>query len=165
MNKLNISEEVLNKLITNVFNVQSEHNSNHIKNILLNSLSDHVKETILHLACIGKEYLALSVGDYVRVKPPSYHPGDEFEWDILEDMKLNPGGGYVYAKVLKDTSYKSEKNPQEFDPFHDRITVELLYHNMDREIKRVEHNFNPIDMVKVNEEDIGFFDIIHELDA
>ena len=76
-------------------------------------------------------------------------------------MKLNPGGGYVYAKVLKDTSYKSEKNPQEFDPFHDRITVELLYHNMDREIKRVEHNFNPIDMVKVNEEDIGYFDIIH----
>ena len=38
-------------------------------------------------------------------------------------------------------------------------------YNMDREIKRVEHNFNPIDMVKVNEEDIGYFDIIHELDA
>ena len=163
-NKLNIAEEVLNKLITNVFNIQCEHNSEHIKEIILSKLPDHSKELILHLACVGKKYEPVFPGDYVKVKPPDWHKGDKdgFEWDVLTDMNLHPGGGYVFGKVIKDASYK---NQESYDPFYQRITVELMYHDKERQYKGVEHDFAPVDLIKVREEDIKYFDIVHELDA
>tara|TARA_R110001592_G_scaffold85153_8_gene251520 strand:- start:6723 stop:7208 length:486 start_codon:yes stop_codon:yes gene_type:complete len=158
--KLNISEDVLNKLIINIFNITSDNNGNHIKNILLNSLPDHSKETILHLACVGSDYTTVYPGDYVKVKPPSYHAGTEFEWDVMADMKLDAGNGFVFGKVIGDGSYRSDYNP-----FYASIKVELMYHDADRSLKNVEHGFTPTDLIKVKEDDIEYFDIIHELDG
>ena len=38
----------------------------------------------------------------------------EFEWDVLDDLKLSPGNGYVYAKVTGDSSWSST---EPYNPF------------------------------------------------
>jgi hypothetical protein len=161
-NKLNITEEVLNKLIENVLNVQCEHNSQHIVQILLRELPDYTKESILHLACVGKKYEPVYPGDYVKVEPPNYHAGSEFEWDVLTDLKLNPGDGMVYGLVEDDCSWSSDKK---YNPFYSMIKVSLMYHDKQSEMKFLEYDFSPVDLIKVAEEDIKYFDIIHQLDA
>tara|TARA_R100000541_G_scaffold370_11_gene3183 strand:- start:6263 stop:6754 length:492 start_codon:yes stop_codon:yes gene_type:complete len=161
-NKLNISEEVLNKLILNVFNIGTDHNSKHIESIIINRLPDYAKEIILHLACVGSDYTPVYPGDFIKVQPPGYHAGSEFEWDVLTDLGLNAGDGYVYGTVIGDGSYK---NIDEYDPFYSLIKVNLMYHDADRNSKSFEYSVSPTDLIKVNEEDIKYLDIIHELDA
>ena len=40
-----------------------------------------------------------------------------------------------------------------------------MYHDEERQYKGVEYDYAPVDLIKVREEDIKYFDIVHELDA
>ena len=156
-NTYNISKQALMKLLKKILNVQGHMNTDHIFSILMTDLTDHAKESILHLAYMDDEYAPLQVGDYCIVKPRSYHPGSEFEWDILDDLKLNPGNGYVYAKVIGDGGWSST---EPYNPFRSTLKVELMYHDSDNNLKYVEQTFNPMELRRVDTDDIKYFDIL-----
>tara|TARA_R100000544_G_scaffold36720_1_gene25605 strand:- start:1474 stop:1971 length:498 start_codon:yes stop_codon:yes gene_type:complete len=156
-NNYNISTQALVKLLKNILNVQGHMNTDHIFSILMTDLSDHAKESILHLAYMDNEYAPLQIGDYCIVKPRSYHAGSEFEWDILDDLKLNPGNGNVYAQVIGDGSWSSS---EPYNPFHSTLEVELLYHDTDGLLKKVKDTINPMELTYVDVDEIKYFDIL-----
>ena len=108
-------------------------NSNHVYKILTEELSDSSVEAIIHLMLLESEYKALKLGDYVKVKPPTYHKRSEYELAILSDMGLLPtDNDLVYGKVVGDTSWSTDKP---FNPFYSRIKLELLYHDTEKNLK------------------------------
>jgi|TARA_R110002049_G_scaffold94590_1_gene232718 hypothetical protein len=153
----NISSIALNKLLERIMNVVGHMNNDHIFTILMNDLSDHAKESIIHLAHMDEEYSPLQIGDYCVVKPLSYHVGSDFEWDVLDDLKLNPGNGLVYCIVKGDDNWSSS---EEYNPFASRLKVELMYHDSDNNLKYVEQTFNPMELRRVDTDDIKYFDIL-----
>lgn len=153
----NISKLALLKLLKRILNVQGHMNTDHIFSILMTDLTDHAKESILHLAYMDDEYVPLQIGDYCIVKPRSYHAGSEFEWDVLEDLKLNPGNGYVYARVIGDGSWSSS---EPYNPFRSTLEIELLYHDSDGVLKPVKDTMNPMELTYVDVDEIKYFDIL-----
>ena len=153
-----ISKDVINTILKEIVSetaVLEKRNAKHISTILLNELSDTSIESIIHLMLTGVEYKVLKIGDYVRVKPPKYHSGSEYEHDILDDLGLLPKeSGYVYGKVMDDTSWSSDKP---FNPFYVRIKVNLFYHDGDKKLKEYEYEVNPLSCIKVNKGTITYF--------
>lgn len=153
-----ISKEVLNTIFKEIVSetaLLEKKNTKHISSILLNELSDTTIETIIHLMLTNKEYKPLKIGDYVRVKPPTYHKGSDYEPDILDDLGLLPKEeDYVYGIVMGDTSWSSDKP---FNPFYVRIKVNLLYHDGDKKLKEYEHEVGPLSCTKVNKGSISYF--------
>ena len=113
----------------------------------MRELPDHAKEYILHLSLAQTKYKPVKLSGYVMVEPPSYHAGDKFEWDILEDMGLVGYNGknnqekYVYGKVTGDSSWGSGP----FNPFYSNIKVELLYHDKEKKMELYDHSVSPLD--------------------
>jgi len=155
-NKFKINEDIVENILKNVLFPKGPVNSKHIFNILMRELPDHAKEIILHLSLTEELYQPVKVGDYVTLEPLSYHAGSEFEWDILEDLGLSPGNGRVYAKVIGDSSWGNEP----FNPFYSNIKVEMFYHDEDKKVKMKESQVSPLELTKVNESDIKYFDIL-----
>ena len=153
-----INKNIMENILKNVLFPKGPLNSEHIFKILMFEIPDHAKETILHLSLAEEEYTPVKVGDYVTFTPPSYHAGEEFEWDILEDMGLNPGQGKVYGKVKGDTSWGNK----EFNPFYSSLKVDCLYHDTDKKLKLYEHQISPLELKVVNESDIIYYDILDE---
>jgi len=139
-NKFKINEDIVENILKNVLFPKGPVNSKHIFDILMRELPDHAKEIILHLSLTEELYQPVKVGDYVTLEPLSYHAGSEFEWDILEDLGLSPGNGRVYAKVIGDSSWGNEDE--------------------DKKVKMKEHQISPLELIKVNESDIKYFDIL-----
>ncbi len=103
-NTYTISKDVIDTIFKEIVSetaVLEKRNANHISTILLNELSDTSIESIIHLMLTSQEYKALKIGDYVRVKPPKYHKGSEYEDDILNDLGLLPKeSDYVYGILV-----------------------------------------------------------------
>ena len=118
-NTYTISKDVIDTIFKGIVSetaVLEKRNAKHISTLLLNELSDTSIESIIHLMLTSQEYKALKIGDYVRVRPPKYHNGSEYEDDILNDLGLLPKeSDYVYGKVTGDTSWSSDKP---FNPFY-----------------------------------------------
>lgn len=152
-----ISKEVINNLFLRIVNTEAcikPTNGEHVKQILLNELSDSAIESIVHLQMIDKEYKSIEVGSHVLCKPPSYHVGSEFEWDILQDLGLKPKvDGYVYGRVIGDTSWSSGKP---FNQFYGRIKVNLLYHDDKKKLKEYEHEVNGLSLILIEDDSIPF---------
>tara|TARA_R100001463_G_scaffold4957_3_gene17615 strand:+ start:25 stop:525 length:501 start_codon:yes stop_codon:yes gene_type:complete len=153
--------EVHKSIIHNIFkdlidndNVNYAHNADHIKDILLRELSSHHIECIVHLMMIEEEYKPVKVGDYVIVKPKSFHLNTEYEPDYLEEMGLLPSDGCVYGQVIDDESWSTSSV---FNPFYSRIKVNLLYHDDKHQVQYVEDTFNPIHLQKVDKRSIKYF--------
>jgi hypothetical protein len=127
-------------------------------NIILSHLDETYIEAVTTLMLREEEYEVLSIGDYVEVEPPKYHPGSNFEEDVLADMGLikKDGKPAVYAQVVDDTSWSSSSNKL-FNPFYSAIKVNLLYHCEDRKLKYQEYDINPLYVKKVNKKDIAYF--------
>ena len=47
-----------------------------------------------------------------------------------------------------------------FNPFYSNIKVEMFYHDEDKKVKMKEHQVSPLELIKVNESDIKYFDIL-----
>ena len=157
-NTYTISKDVIDTIFKGIVSetaVLEKRNAKHISTLLLNELSDTSIESIIHLMLTSQEYKALKIGDYIRVRPPKYHNGSEYEDDILNDLGLLPKeSDYVYGKVTGDTSWSSDKP---FNPFYVRIKVNLLYHDGDKKLKEYEHEVNPLSCIKVNKGTISYF--------
>ena len=155
MKKYNISGEILEKILKNVFSINNNVNADNIFDILMHELPDHAKEHLLQLSLMDKEYEVLAIGDYVKFQPPSHHEGSRFEWDVLEDLKLVAGPKMAYGKVVGDTSWGSD-----YSPFASRLKLEVLYHDENKQLEYQEHEIQPLECIKINEEDIGYFNIL-----
>ena len=153
-----ISKDVIDTIFKEIVSetaVLEKRNAKHISTILLNELSETSVESIIHLMLTSQEYKALKIGDYVRVKAPKYHKGSEYELDILDDLGLLPKeSGYIYGKVIDDTSWSTDKP---FNPFYVRIKVNLFYHDVEKKLKEYEYEVNPLSCIKINKGTIPYF--------
>jgi|TARA_B110000046_G_scaffold130424_1_gene136942 hypothetical protein len=153
-----INKEVINTIFKKLVNPDDfivKENIKNVQAILLKECSDSTIESIIHLMLSSTEYKSLKVGDHVKLSPPSYHVGSEYEIDILDDLGLLPKEpGYVYGIVKGDSSW-SNKEP--FDPFYSRIKVDCYYHCGEKKVKLYEHDINPLHCVKVSKSTISYF--------
>jgi len=164
-NQFKINQEILENILKNVLLSKGAlvpENNDHIFNIIMRELPDHAKEYILHLSLAQTKYKPVKLSGYVMVEPPSYHAGDKFEWDILEDMGLvgynskNNQEKYVYGKVTGDSSWGSGP----FNPFYCNIKVELLYHDKEKKMELYDHSVSPLELINVSISKIKYFDIL-----
>jgi hypothetical protein len=125
-----------------------------ILNIILGELQNYTIEHIVHLLLIDHKYRPLVIGDYIKIKPYEYHIGKEFEVDVLKDMGLMTDDGYIYGKVMDDTSWSSS---DKFNPYYSQLKLNLLYHDVDKKLKFVEYNANPMTLERVTKGSIKHF--------
>ena len=127
-------------------------NKNYIADMIFSALDESTIQHIITLMLMDNEYKVLSIGDYVRLNPISYHEGQEYESDVLKDMGLIHSSGKVYGRIKDDASWSSGYNP-----FYARLKVELLYHNEDKKLKLVEKDINPLELEYVSKGHIAYF--------
>ena len=87
----NVQGEILEGILENLFDnraVRQQKNLSSIKDILHRELSESALESVVHLMLTDKTFIPTKIGDYVKMIPPKYHEGSEFEIDVLEDMGL-----------------------------------------------------------------------------
>jgi hypothetical protein len=147
--------ELLLKSVINSDKLGNPKNLNHIIAIFKLTLQESDIDAILHMILSKEDYVPLSIGDYVKVKPPAYHEGHEFEWDVLIDQGLHPGDGYVYGKILNHGNWANI-----FNPYSQTMEVELFYYDPADSrhiIKAVNYKIDTFSIKKVNKSDIEFF--------
>ena len=156
----NVQGEILEGILENLFDkraVRQQKNLSSIKDILHRELSESALESVVHLMLTDKTFIPTKIGDYVKMIPPKYHEGSEFEIDILEDMGLLGKGDkyseyYVYARVIDDTSWGSDP----YNPFHSHLKVNLMYHDEHKTCKHVEAQVSPLHATYINRRFIPF---------
>jgi len=156
-----LHKDIIHSIFKKLIDAKAFNHKENAKNalqVILNDLDETAIETVATLMLKEEPYDVLSIGDYVEVEPPKYHPGSEFEEDVLSDMGLikETGNPMVYALVIDDTSWSSSSNKL-FNPFHSTIKVHLLYHDSMRKIKMVEYAISPLYVKKIDKFDIEYF--------
>jgi hypothetical protein len=162
----NVQQEILKGILHKLFDgkaVNQVKNLSLITDIIFRDLKESALEAITHLMLTEKTFIPTKIGDYVKVIPPKYHEGSEFEVDVLEDMGLLGKGDeyspyYVYGRVKGDTSWGSDP----YDPFHSTIKVDLMYHDENKVIKHVEGTFSPLHALHVQKRFIPFLKDINQ---
>jgi len=155
MKKIEIPKEATASLLRALVSeaaIKNKENSNLLFDKIFKSLDEYQISSIITLMLSEEPYKALSLGDYVIVKPPRYHKGDKYEEDILKDLGLLHKSGKVYGHVIGDASWNGE-----FDPLSNRIKVHLLYHNADKELEVYEDSYNPFELKRVTKNSIKYY--------
>lgn len=132
--------------------VTNKLNKDYIADMVFSALDESTIQHIITLMLMDEEYKVLSIGDYVRVNPISYHEGQEYEPDVLKDMGLMHSTGKVYGCVKGDASWQSGYNP-----FYGKLKVDLHYHDEDKQLKLVERDINPLELEYVSKGHIAYF--------
>jgi hypothetical protein len=156
MDTYSISEDLLNKVFLNLINSESITNSENkdvIGKILLKELPKHSVEQIIHLILTDDYYEPLAINDHFKMKPVRYDISKQYEPDVLCDMGLSDDDGNVYGYVTGDTSWSSS----DYNPMYRELKVNLYYHDENLQIKLVEKNATPLELVKINKLDIPYF--------
>jgi hypothetical protein len=155
MKKIEIPKKATASLLRDLISeasIRNKQNTSLVFNKLFKSLDEYQISSIITLMLSEEPYKALSLGDYVTVKPPNYHKGDKYEEDILKDLGLLHKSGKVYGHVIGDGSWNGE-----FDPLSNRIKVHLLYHNADKELEVYEDSFNPFELKRITKNSIKYY--------
>lgn len=151
-----ISEKTTKEIIYGIVNETKLSNSKnlvHIMNILNEGLSESHMSFVLNSILSYKEIKTLKIGDIVKVKPPNYHAGTNFEWDVLIDKGLATIDGYVYGRIKTDGSWSDE-----FDPYHQNMEVMLYYYDIENQVIKEESvKINTFDIEIVDKKTIPFF--------
>ena len=154
-NNYNISNNTANGLLESIIDkkkIMNTDNLNNIMSILKKGLSSSNISALLEMMLTTNKYEPLAVADHVKIKPPSYHAGSEFEWDILIDKGLGTKDGYVFGTIKGDGSWSSG-----FDPFHSQMEVNVWYYDDNingiiiKEIKT-----DTFSIIKVEKDDIPY---------
>lgn len=156
-----VQDEVLKGILSGLFDPRSINKSNNLKfitDIISKEVKDSALEAIIHLMLTERTFVPTEIGSYVRLVPPNYHQGSEFELDILEDMGLLGKGDdysdyYVYGQVVGDSSWGSDP----YDPFYSTIKVNLMYHDEDKNLKFVETTVSPLHALNIQKRFISYF--------
>lgn len=156
----NVQGEILEGILENIFDkraVRQQKNLSSIKNIIYRELTEAALESIVHLMLTDKTFIPTKIGDYVKMIPPKYHEGSEFEIDVLQDMGLLGTGDkyseyYVYARVIDDTSWGNDP----YNPFHSHLKVNLMYHDEHKTLKHYEAQVSPLHATYINKRFIPF---------
>jgi hypothetical protein len=150
---LQIKKTTLEKIVKSLFTINSvsiQSNFDHIRNLIFREMSDNTIEKVAELMLTDEPYELVYPGDYVKVTPPSYHLGSEYEKDILIDMKLYPGEDMVYALVVGDSSWSSSA---EYNPLYSRLKIKYVYHDDKKNIVYKEDTVNPLELIKITKHD------------
>ena len=148
MKKIEIPKKVTASLLRDLISeapIRNKSNSNLIFDKIFKSLDEYQISSIITLMLSEEPYKALSLNDYVIVKPPNYHKGDKYEEDVLKDIGLLHKSGKVYGNVIGDGSWNGD-----FDPLSARIKVHLLYHNADKKLEVYEDSYSPFELKRVS---------------
>ena len=132
--------------------VTNKMNKDYICDMIFSALDESTIQHIITLMLMDDEYKVLSVGDYVRVNPISYHENQEYHPDVLKDMGLMHSSGKVYGLIKGDASWQSGYNP-----FYGKLKVDLHYHEEDKQLKLVERDINPLELEYVSKGHIAYY--------
>jgi hypothetical protein len=138
----NVQQEILKGILSKLFNssaVNQEKNLSLITDIMFRELKESALEAVTHLMLTERTFVPTKIGDYVRVIPPKYHEGSEFEVDVLQDMGLLGKG-------------------DEYSP----IKVDLMYHDENKVLKHTEASFSPLHALHVQKRFIPFLKDINQ---
>ncbi len=136
---------IINEIFTNA-NVYSPLNFEHIRNIVIDNMSDSTLENVAELILARDPYELVYPGDIVKTIPPNYHEGTNFEIDVLKDMGLLSKEEMVYAKVISDSNWSTSAK---YNPLYTQLKIEYIYHDQERQIKYEEATVSPFDLVKL----------------
>jgi len=156
MDTYNISKDLLNKIFIGLINSESIKNSANkdvIGQILLKDLPEHSVAHIIHLTLTEDHYEPLAINDHFKMKPIRYDMSKQYEPDVLRDMGLSDDEDNVYGYVTGDASWSST----DYNPFYRDLKVNLYYHDADLQIKLIEKNASPLELIKINKLDIPHF--------
>ena len=151
-----ISEKTTKEIIYGIINkskLSNPENIVHIMNILNEGLTEAHVSFVLNSILSYKEIKTLEIGDIVKVKPPNYHAGSNFEWDVLIDKGLGTIDGYVYGRIKTDGSWSDG-----FDPYHIDMEVMLYYYDVENQVIKEESvKISTFDIELVDKKTIPFF--------
>jgi len=154
-NTLSIRKESLMNIVSTILSnkgVQEPLNFDHIKNIILNNMSDSTLENVVELMLTKEHYELVYPNDLVKVRPPSYHEGSKYEKDILKDMGLLPEDNMVYAKVISDNSWSTNNK---YNPLYSQLKIEYLYHDENRNLAFIEDTTSPFELKKLKTRELN----------
>lgn len=136
---------IINEIFTNA-NVYRPLNFEHIKKLVIDNMSDSTLENVAELILAKDPYELVYPGDIVKITPPEYHEGTNFEKDVLKDMGLLSKEEMVYAKVISDSNWSTSAK---YNPLYTQLKIEYIYHDQDRQIKYEEATVSPFDLIKL----------------
>lgn len=146
---LHIRKESLITIISEIFtnaNVYRPLNFEHIKKLVIDNMSDSTLENVAELILAKDPYELVYPGDIVKITPPEYHEGTNFEKDVLKDMGLLSKEEMVYAKVISDSNWSTSAK---YNPLYTQLKIQYIYHDQDRQIKYEEATVSPFDLIKL----------------
>lgn len=147
---LNIRKESLINIVSRILSSERVYqplNFKHIKNLVLDNMSDNVLENVLELMLAKEPYELVYPGDLVKVTAPSYHEGSKYEKDVLKDMSLlSDDDDMVYAKVISDNNWSTSSK---YNPLYTQLKIEYLYHDENKNIKYTEDTVCPFNLYKL----------------
>lgn len=136
---------IINEIFTNA-NVYRPLNFEHIKKLVIDNMSDSTLENVAELILAKDPYELVYPGDIVKITPPEYHEGTNFEKDVLKDMGLLSKEEMVYAKVISDSNWSTSAK---YNPLYTQLKIKYIYHDQDRQIKYEEAAVSPFDLIKL----------------
>tara|TARA_R110000744_G_scaffold242730_1_gene359783 strand:- start:452 stop:943 length:492 start_codon:yes stop_codon:yes gene_type:complete len=146
---MKISNQIVSKLIKPLINKD-------IKNwrIVLDAIEHWLTESQLEmlLEMIHNDgYKVHQLGDIVKFKPESWDFKDLMMPDIMKDWELMDSRGYMYGKIVGDTSFDDRYNP-----FYYKLKLKVYLHgniednwndpSFRREIKVIDHDVDNISL-------------------
>ena len=154
-NNYNISSNTTEILIQSIIDkkkLMNPDNFSNVMHILRKGLNSANISALLEMILSPYKFEPLAINDYVKIKPPSYHPGREFEWDVLIDKGLGTEDGYVFGTIRGDGSWSSE-----FDPYYNTMDVIVWYYDLeDAQIKTQEVKIDTFSIIKIKQDDIPY---------
>jgi len=149
MPTLHIRKETVKNIVSSVLTpdmVKEKINFDHIKSLILDTMSDSTLENVAELMLKGEPYILIYPGDIVKTISPNYHEGSEYEKDILMDKDLLSKEGMVYAKVIGDSNWSTSAG---YNPLYTNLKVQYIYHDENSDIKYKEDTISPFELIKI----------------
>jgi len=139
---MKISKQTLRKLIEPIINKDIK-NWRIVLDAMKHWLSDAQMELLLEIVH-NDGYIVHRLGDVVKFQPESWHFKDQIMNDVMKDWKLMDHKGYMYGKIVGDTSYDDT-----FNPFYYKMKLKVYLHGEninDKDIRVVDHEVDTVNL-------------------
>lgn len=154
-NNYNISGNTTETLLESIIDKKKLMNPNNIDNImriLKKGLNASNVSALLEMILSANKFEPLAINDHVKIKPPNYHAGREFEWDVLIDKGLGTEDGYVFGVIKGDGSWSTD-----FDPYYNTMDILVWYYDLENaQIKTQEIKIDTFSIIKIEKDDIPY---------
>ena len=132
---MKVSNQIVRKLIEPIINKDIK-NWRIVLDAIKHWLSDAQMEMLLEIIH-NDGFIVHKLGDIVKFKPESWHFKDQIMHDVMKDWHLMDHKGYMYGKIVGDTSYDNT-----FNPFYYKMKLKVYLHGEninDKDLRVIDH--------------------------